>query len=492
MGTFVDGLKTIARVLRVDGWQNSTTGLGSSRDKAMASAFYAAPRLSDQTLENLYEGDDMAARIVDAPIDDALRQGIGIKIAADEGEDADITDQKQLEADIMGALDELNAVEKIGEAAAWGRLYGGGTVWPLTDDPGAVDQPLILESVRKINSLFVLDKRDIYPAKWDSDPKSLTFGEPLLFQVVQSSAINGKAAPVTMVHASRLITFGGIRTSWRKKIENSGWSTSVLQRVYDALQMFHTGWQSTGHLLTDASQGVYKLEGLINMLASGEKDALQTRMQVVDMGRSVVRAIMLDAEKESYERIATSFAGIPDVLKQFELRLAAAAGMPLTVLMGQSPAGMNATGESDRGLWDDKVKAVQTFNLKPRIERLVSILMHSQQGPTKGVVPDNWSVTFPPLRQMTETETADLRGKVATADKAYVDMGAVTAEQVGLSRFGKGGWSMDTTIDTDLLKEVAEADKERVIAEAKDPPAEIEPQAKAKGAVEPAAEPAIE
>ena len=45
--------------------------------------------------------------------------------------------------------------------------------------------------------------------------------------------------------------------------------------------------------------------------------------------------------------MAIQFGGLADLMDRFHQRLAAAADIPMTRFLAQSPAGMNATGESD-------------------------------------------------------------------------------------------------------------------------------------------------
>ncbi len=459
----------LVRAVRQDGWENALTGLGTSRDKQTAHIFQASLKISDAELEMMYEGDDMTARIVDAPVNDGLRQGFGIKISSDEGEDHDPAARKQEEADVITKCDELGATEKVGDAAAWGRLYGGAAILVNADDGRPADEPLDLERIRSVDSLLVLDKRYLMAIEWDTDPQSVGFGLPLVYRVVDPSPHVPRAGRVQNIHASRLITFEGVRTSMYRRLQNNGWSSGVIQRVFDVLQQFHQSWQSTGHLLTDSSQGIWKMKGLHDLLASKMKDAVTERMQVMELGKSVVRGVMLDQE-DDYERVNTTMTGYADVLDRFGKRLAAAAGMPLTVLMGESPAGLNATGESDQQLWDNQVKAFQTFVLKPRLARLMKIIMASKEGPTKGVIPDKWEPTFPALRQMTDAQTAELRNRVAQTDKLYIDAMVVTPEQVAIARFGKDEWSMELEVDAEALQEVVAADQERLVEEAKNPP----------------------
>ena len=248
----------------------------------------------------------------------------------------------------------------------------------------------------------------------------------------------------------------------------------MLQRVYDALRQSNAGWQSTGHLLQEAAQGVFKIQGLIDMIASGEKESLQTRMQIVDMSKSSARSLLIDAESEEYTREAYAFQGIPEILNSFMLRLASAARMPVTVLMGQSPAGMNATGESDTRLWYDQVGAYQEQTLGPAVKRFYEIMFAAQDFPESA--PEGWSIQWDRLWQVSDSEQAALEKTMADRDKIYIDAGVLLAEEVALSRFTADGFSMETNIDLEAREEMREAEVEAMVERAGEPePAPVMP-----------------
>jgi hypothetical protein len=83
----------------------------------------------------------------------------------------------------------------------------------------------------------------------------------------------------------------------------------------------------------------------------------------------------------------------------------------------------------------------------PAYERFLRILFRAKAGPTKGIEPDNWTVSFPPLWQPTEQERATTRKMVAETDAIYYDMGVVTSSEVRSSRFGSDEYSSETVID---------------------------------------------
>ena len=472
------GVMPLMQSFRMDGWVNLITGLGSlARDKLQSTFFERNRRMTDDELESLFE-DDIAAKIVEKLPEDALSKGFELEIKpdAEDPNAEDVAQTKEMSAAIMKAYNELEATPRLVDAWVWGRLFGGGGLYLITDDPGMAEDELDPDQLKKIRSLLVVDKRDLHPIFFENDPESPRFGEATMYQITRTgtAATQANVSVPLRVHWSRLIIFEGTRTTLRRKAENDGWSRSVLQRVNTVLMQFNVSWQGVAHLLTDSAQGVFKMQGLIKMIASGGMEQINKRMQVVDMGRSVARAVVLDAEKESFERQETTFVGQAQMMAQFTVRLSAAANMPATILMGQSPKGMDATGESDQEIWDDIVVVGQEHTLDPRLKRLLFLLMKSKDGPTKGAVPANWDVVYNALRQMTQKETAEIRKLVADKDKLEIDAGIVTAEEVTISRYGPGGYSIETVVSLELRKEVLEVDAKIARAGAL-PPGSTEP-----------------
>ncbi len=479
---------------RADGFVNLTTGLGqASRDKSLQAFFEQSPNLTDEELEDLWGDSDLVRTIIEAPIDDAFRKPIEITVSADaEVEDdedfEDPSDSSQTRGDsvdtgpglddevtagLMKQLRALGAFEKMKEAAIWGRHFGGGVVFVGALDGKDVAEPLDEDAIDAVGFLNVFDKRGLRPATFFTDPLKPNFGDVMHYEIQPTFVGNG-VTPTEQtnkrIHSSRLIVFPGVLTTARRKNTNYLWDLSVMQSIMPVFRQFSTGFDSVGHLMQDAAQGVFKLKDFIAMLTSNNGAELSTRLALMDMTRSSSRALVLDADTEEFHREAYSFAGVKDVLEMFMLRLSAAARMPVTRLFSQAPSGLSATGESDMQTWYERVEAWQTHTLKPRLERLVCLLLKAKNGPSEGVEPATWTVKFTPLKQMTEIETATLRKTVAEADAIYVAAQVVTAEEVAINRFRPEGWSADTVVDLELRKEISDIDAEAAIEKARNPP----------------------
>lgn len=435
---------------RLDSWRSAMTGLGDAlRDKTQSVFFQTTTIRNDAQLLNLFHQEDIAARICDSLPRAALRPGFALS-----AEDEDTA--------LASALDEYGKQRKfktaLRKAAIWARVLGGACIYVGVDDGQSEDQPVRESAIASISFVSVLDKRMLIPKTYYTTVER--FGEIETYEV-QKIALGGGSRVVQMetgslIHESRLIRFDGELTEELRRANNNGWSYSVLERVHEVLRSFGVSWQAVGHLMQDASQGVFEIENLIEMIGSNDKNALATRMQLVDMSRSVARAIMLDAGREKFHRESYSFAGVADVLNLFMVRMASAARMPVTVLMGQSPTGMNATGESDLRLWYDQVQEYQTDEIAPAIERFWSLVFAAED--FDGEAPEAWSVQFGRLWQKTDKEQAEVEKITADKDKIYIDTGVVLPEEIAVNRFRASGFSQDTQIDLEAREEMRQAE----------------------------------
>jgi phage-related protein (TIGR01555 family) len=418
------------------------SGWGTGRDRSTYTQFRADVVTFDQCLE-LARGDDMAARAAEELPKEARRKGYDIVIQdADEG--------KELSETINAKLEMLGADQYLQTAGIHERVFGGGAVLlGVNDGTDDLTEPLDLRRVSSLDFLTVFEPRELIPLYGYADPRAPKYGQIEIYQLVSRAvfpAHSGKFAAITMqIHESRLLIFPGLRMSrYQVMSANAGWGDSIFVRLWRVLRAFNEVFGHVEALVGDFAQAVYKLKGFYDSLAEDADGKLQKRLQTMDMFRSTIRALVLDAE-DSFERQSTSITGIPDVMREFAVRLAAAADMPLTRLFGTSPAGMNATGESDIAMWDDRVSAYQRDKLRPHYHRLVEIIMHTE---LKGdALPEKWDVKFRPLRQMSEKELAAAHQAQSMADMNYVNSAILSPEEVALSRFGGTEFSYDTHVD---------------------------------------------
>lgn len=463
-----EGKADYARAARADSFKNVATGLGvATRDKRESTSFEIDALTLDQ-LEGLYRAEDVSARIVDAPVEAAFRQGFEVVIEGDK-------DRSQSE-EIMARLDELGVAGQLEEAAKFARALGGSGLLLGADDGSDAEEPLDLEGIKAFSWLTLFTPRELMVERYYEDPEHPSFGKPELYRTcnITATGANAMSAGGKLIHESRIIRFDGQPVSNRILRTQRGWADSVLLRPYKVIRDFNVGWSAVSYMLSEFSQALLKVKGLAEIIAENGDAEISKRASAMNISRSVAGVLLLDSE-EDFSRDTVSLAGVPETLKEMLGRLAMAARMPVTVLAGVSPAGLNATGESDITQWYDTVKAWQMKSLLPALNIVVRCAFLDPAGPTKGKEPENWSVQFNPLWQLTEKETVELRNKQAMTDQVYINAGVLLPEEVAVARFGGDAYSTETKLDMEARAEAekmaeAEAEAQAAAQEAGAPP----------------------
>ena len=446
-----DDINIFKKVKRSDGWINLLTGLGTRADKSKGTRNVNSLIIDDLELESIYSDDGLGAKIVDLLAEDMLKQGWKYKFP-NEKEGMEVLSIKY-----NSILDNVKIHSKISQAIKWARLYGGSIIIIGAFDGQVLSEPLIVRKIRSFESLQVIARPNIQfeNIEFQTDPNMPHFGEieyyPVEFRV-------GNTYSVQKVHYSRVIEFHGVQIPNTGKMnvpsEYRYWGVPVLQRVRDRLGDLGTSFSSLSNLLQELSIGKYKFKDLADILSmpDGEK-LVQNRVQAMDIMGSVFHSILMDKE-DDFVRETLSLGGVSDVLYQFFTVISASTGYPMTRLFGVSPAGLNSTGDSDTYSYYDMVRSKQQLELKPVLNRLVSIVSEWM----------GWEmpeIEFNALEQMTEKEQAELEEKKAMAEKTkaetyqmYIDMGIMEPEVVEVLEFGDT--LKDITNELDILPPVQE------------------------------------
>jgi phage-related protein (TIGR01555 family) len=431
---------------RFDAWENTLTGFGTARDKTTYGRFAPGLLLGEGELSVLYAEDDVAARIVDVVADEMLRESFEVDLG-----------NPALNNEIADQCEALQLDAKLADAIRWGRLYGGGALILGANDGRSAASPLVPEKAKGLSYVYVLDRRFLTPFTWYSEAGHPRLGQPETYMVSTPHAWSSE--PIAVVHESRLVLFGGATTDIQTRVANLGWDSSVLQRPWETMRAFSTVFKAVETLVVDGTQTVFKVSGLAEAILQDQsgQDFLRKRLELIEMSRSVMRAIAIDAggsddgePGEDFTRQQVSMTDYPAVMQQFQLRLAAAARMPVTILMGQSPAGMNATGESDFRWFYDGIRSDQTRRLAPKIRRIVRVMLATKQYNESQA--RSIKVKFPPLWSEPPLQAAQTRKTIAETDNIRILSGELLPEEVALVRGQPGGYEQDIVLSPEAMK----------------------------------------
>jgi len=382
-----------------DGLVNLVANLGTPRDKA-ASTFYGPPTLSDQEAENAYRGTWLARKVIDIPAMDSCRKWRGWS-----------ADQANITA-IEAEEKRLGLQQKLLEAMIRARLTGGAALYIGTGQSDPM-LPLKPESLGKagIRHLNVLSKRVLQAGELDRDPESPGYGRPAFYTL--SSGTAGQL----QIHPSRLVILQGAVKPDPELDTGNGWGDSVLMAISKAIKDADASAANIASLVFEAKVDVIKIPNFMSNLADPEyEQKVLQRLTLAAMAKGVNGALLLDAEEE-YEQRQAQFGGLVDLLMGFMQLVSGASDIPMTRLLGQSPGGLNASGESDLRNYYDRISSNQELVLQPALQVLDECLIRSALGSRPAEVFYNWRS----LWQTTDTERATIGKTTADTIKTIAD-----------------------------------------------------------------------
>lgn len=397
-----------------DSFANFAARVGVGTDNQSANSSYQFDFISRNRikLEAMYRGSWLVGQAVDVVAEDMTRAGIEII-----GDDVDPDDKER----VYRALQRLGVWDKIADTIKWGRLYGG-AIGVLLIDGQNMATPLRLETVGKgqFKGIYVLDRWMCQPSLTEKVQEfGPHFGQPLNYTVLTTqSPLDGK-----VIHHSRVVRIDGVDLPYQQRFSEQGWGQSVIERLYDRLVAFDSTTQGAAQLVYKAHLRTLSVEGLREILAAGgpQERALLRNVEMIRRLQSNEGLTLVDA-KDKFETHQYTFSGLDSVLLQFGQQLSGALQIPLVRLFGQSPAGLNATGEADMEMYRDNIKQQQERRLRSPFDTIIDITWRSELGSEP---PADLAHEFRSLAQMSDTEKATVANTVADAvGKAY-DMQAI-------------------------------------------------------------------
>lgn len=422
---------------RMDGWQNSASGLGiEGVDKAASTVYGPITLLHRESLSRLYTGDGISANIINAPIFDATREGVTWSFGQSE---MDAEAQAETQTAFQEFHERLGTVTALQRAGAWARLYGSSLILMGIDDNQPTSMPVDWSNIRSL--------RWIQPVAAGLGGRvEQLFDGPRLTSYRVHPTGQGIGGGAKVYHRSRVIRLDGIFLPPEISLYLQGWGLPELQRIYDALSQAGVADQSATSYLQDRTYPIWKVSGLDGKKAAKGPANLMARFALLTLAKSAYHAIVLDKDKEDFTVGEVSANGLADLLRVYPSRVAGNANIPVTRIYGVSPAGLNATGESDHRQYNERVKGREQVGLLgPALKRITEVGVASFRGPTNGR-PVVWSYEWNPLSTPTQMEQAQTKKINAEADALMIDRLVLTPEEARQSRFAAAEYGQEITL----------------------------------------------
>lgn len=394
--------KIAARQQRTnDSFQNPMTRSGVFMPNPLETTEYQLTRFTRdwQTINALYRSHWIVRRIIDVIPEDMLKNGYHILT--------------QLSPDQIKKIVRCDRTtrtsRRILEGLKWGRLYGGaGALIMIEGHENQLDQPLDYDMIMpgSYKGLLVLDRwSGVTPEdKLVSDISDPEFGMPEYYTVSSDALTVG-----IRVHHSRILRFMGRPLPYLEQLAETYWGASELEHVIDELKKRDNVSWNIAMLTFMANLRVMKMDGMGQLLATGNENAQMELYNTIQGMNAMMNnnSLQILDKDDGYETHQYTFGGIGETYDRFMMDVAGAAETPVTKLFGRSPAGMNATGESDMQNYYDTIEEKQEAELRPVYDKILPIMFIS----TLGGVPDDWDYEFNPIRRPRDDEMADLASK---------------------------------------------------------------------------------
>jgi len=174
--------------------------------------------------------------------------------------------------------------------------------------------------------------------------------------------------------------------------------------VFDAVKNVDATMATVASLVYEAKVDTVGIPDFMHKLGEpGYEQTMLKRWILAETGKGINGTLMHDAEEILGQKNPT-FTGLPDVIDRFLQAVSGASDIPVTRLLGQSPAGMSSTGESDTRNYYDRISASQELEMTPAMFRLDECLIRSALGNR----PEDIRYRWEGLWQSTDKERAEI------------------------------------------------------------------------------------
>jgi len=357
-----------------------------------------------------YRQNWVAGRIIDVPAFDCTRawrnwQAKGRQIERIE----------RLERD-------LGLQGKIRQAKQLGDLLGGAAVY-IGTNAADVSKPLNVQT-EKVKYLTVFTKSQLSGGERENDIASEYFGQPKSYRL--------STADVQIeIHPSRLIRFMGkpIPDTDAAGSINNGWGDSVLVSCMAPLLRNESTAANAGELVFESQVSVMKVPDLLSQL--NDPEYRQSVLEMVSLqaaGKGIIKMMMIDAAQD-YQNYNATFAGVPELMREFQQECSGASGIPRSILFGNAEGGLNNKGEAESRVWSERVNSIQNQEFTPAMAKFDELLLWNALGRRPADVYYIWNNIWKP----TKKEEADIGKVVAETIKILADTQLINSDALSKS-----------------------------------------------------------
>ncbi len=382
----------------------ATQGFVSTRNFAEGLGFLGFPYLSELTQRPEYR------HVAGIWAAEATRKWIKIKGPDDKV--AKLTERLK-DLDIRGKFREL-----IEHDGFFGRAHlfvdmGHSTTSrelskPLLLNPGKIGKG-------KLKGFKVIEPMWCYPGPYNSSsPLHPDYYRPVSWYVMSNE-----------VHNSRLLTFAGRDLPDLLKPSYVFAGLSLSQMIKPYVDNWLDARQSVANMLRSFSTMVLGTD-MDAVLQGGSAASLVERAALFTNNRDNQGLMIVDNDSETLTNVSAPLSSLDKLQAQAQEHIASVSGIPLVVLLGVTPSGLNASSDGEMRAFYDKVMAMLERCVRAPLTTVLSIIQLDEYG----AIDPSVTFEFEPLYELSEAERATVRKTDADTDSVYIASGVVSPDEV--------------------------------------------------------------
>lgn len=227
------------------------------------------------------------------------------------------------------------------------------------------------------------------------------------------------------VHRSRLLTFAGRELPDLLKPAYVFAGLSLSQMIKPYVDNWLDARQSVAGMLRSFSTMVLGTD-MDQILGGGGAETLLKRAQLFSNNRDNQGLFIIDKDGETLTNVSAPLSSLDKLQAQAQEHIASVSGIPLVVLLGVTPSGLNASSDGEMRAFYDKVMAMNERCVRAPLTTVLSIIQLDEYG----AVDPSITFEFEPLYELSEAEQATVRKTDADTDAVYISSGVVSPDEV--------------------------------------------------------------
>ncbi len=335
-------------------------------------------------------------------------------------------DKTEVMAKITAAMERYRLKDLFREAAKYDNFFGNCHMYidtGSTEDLDELKMPLILDKAKiKIGSLRgfkIIEPIYAYPWRYSSsNPLADDYYKPKAWLVMSKE-----------VHASRLMQFVSrpVPTLLKPSYNFGGLSMSQMAKPY--VENWIKMRNNVGRITSNFSTSGIKTNMTGSLSGDDCGDGLLARAQLFADMRDNRGIMLLDNDTmapEEFFQFNVPLSTLDALLAQAQEHLSSVSGIPLSILLGITPTGLNASSDGEIRIYYDRVKGDQQNLYGDNLMTALEVIQLSEIG----TIDPDIGYEFVSLWEQDAGEIATNRKTDAERDEIYFNMGVLGPEQI--------------------------------------------------------------